>query len=101
MALPPFWFSMEHCWTGSLLTRWRATASYLSDSVVEVAQHLVDLLRVPHSRLEHTVVAALALLSVELELDMTLAVLRVEPVPEHHAAFHRRPAVSAGLENEK
>lgn len=69
---------------------------HLPYPVVDVYQHLDDLLRVPHGRLVASHLALVALLAVQLEGDEALAVARQQE-PERDAPLHRRPAVAAFL----
>ena len=48
--------------------------TYLTNPVVKIAQYFINLLGVPHRWFKHTVVAPLALLSVQLKLYITLTV---------------------------
>lgn len=72
----------------------------LANSVVHVTYNLHDLFRVPHGVLELARLAALALLTVELEHDTAGVGAVVELEPEHHAPLHRSPAVAAILAGE-
>ena len=76
-------------------TGWLDSYSYTLLAVSD----LDDFLRVPHGVLEPPVVALLALLAVELEQHVARVARIVQMEPENHPTLHRRPSMTAALQN--